>query len=72
MNAKCCDRCGEFYKSYQMKIHKSGYGYNKLKFTSEDFTYDAIYDLCPNCMYELQKWLKEGPLLAEEYKEEKE
>ncbi len=72
MDAKCCDRCGTFYKNYYMKLKKSGHGYNTLKITDEGSGYNITLDLCPNCMGEVQKWIKEGYLLMEQYKEDME
>ena len=54
MNAKKCDRCGALYEnnlSWKYSVLKDCYPYS-----------DQKIDLCNNCMYELEKWLKKGEL----------
>ena len=67
MDAKCCDRCGEFYKTYYMRLTKSGTGFNAIRLINESNS--QTFDLCPNCMSDLQKWLKEPGLIANENKD---
>ena len=59
MKAKKCDRCGELYEEYN---HKSPNKPNSIKTLSENvngnYCLVDIYDLCPECMEQLNQWLK--------------
>lgn len=52
MNAMMCDRCGKFYpitkcsdRIHIERVHE--YGFKTI-------------DLCPNCEWDLEEWLKQG------------
>lgn len=58
-DAKKCDRCGKFYDIYKpvdgVADTPCGFGFRFLdKWGS---LLPTRYDLCPNCMCELTKWL---------------
>lgn len=54
MDAKRCDRCGAFYDT------KYKWEYKVVKCDPHpDSIGISVVDLCHNCMYELEKWLKE-------------
>ena len=68
MKAKKCDRCGKLYEQYN---HKTSSRPNAVKTMNENMNgnyYAAdLYDLCPECMNQLNRWLKnekEGDLHA--------
>lgn len=52
MDAKKCDRCGALYdpvkKDYLFFVTKCNHPYP-----------DTVVDLCYNCSYDLEEWLKE-------------
>jgi hypothetical protein len=59
-NAKKCDRCGKLYELYDgCKVQKGGHSYNKVAFLRSWNDPCKEYDLCPECMELLIKWMKE-------------
>lgn len=52
-DAKKCDRCGKFYDAYEPINDASGFRF----INSWNGALQGIYDLCPDCMEELTKWL---------------
>ena len=52
--AKKCDRCGNFYDIYETDNHTAGFRFLDKWHNRSSQT---IYDLCPDCMEELTKWL---------------
>ena len=65
MRARKCDRCGHFYDHYQGdEMFKETGGANALRLIDryEDNTFFGmdIYDLCPECMQKLERFLKNG------------
>ncbi len=63
MNARKCDRCGQFYDLYDGRKVFSGRGYaNGLMLINEasngDYDRQKLYDLCPGCMEELMAFIK--------------
>lgn len=62
MNAKECDRCGRFYDEYNTKgYHTEPNTLMLIQEQEKDFPYcTKKYDLCPECMAELQEWLQKG------------
>lgn len=62
MNARKCDRCGKFYEKYGIKSGCSNKPNGILYATLyDDHTYysSKSFDLCPECMDELKKWISE-------------
>ena len=58
----CCDRCGMFYEYYEGgKAFKDTEKANAVCFIDidleRDFVNRQIYDLCPDCMKKLEKFL---------------
>lgn len=56
-----CDRCGRLYESYNTKNDSeniNGFIPINLDVRRKYFSHDTI-DLCPDCMKELQNWMKE-------------
>ena len=62
----CCDRCGMFYNYYEGgKTFKDTEKANAVTLTDifidmdleRDYSYRQIYDLCPDCMKALEKFL---------------
>ena len=62
----CCDRCGMFYNYYEGgKTFKDTEKANAVTLTDifidmdleRDYSYRQIYDLCPECMKKLEKFL---------------
>lgn len=51
MNAKKCDRCGEYYTPTKIQFL---YTVNKYNHPYPD----TEVDLCYNCSYELEKWIE--------------
>ena len=61
MNAKKCDRCGEFYEMY-IQDEKIPQNYHltiwdDLVDIGDDLNCED-YDICPECTTALQKWLE--------------
>lgn len=61
MNAKKCDRCGKFYDEYNTKSFNCDPNIVTLHQKLNDGICYLVkdYDLCPECMAELQEWLNE-------------
>ena len=63
MRARKCDRCGRFYDHYQGegKFIKTGQA-NAVqlidKYMDNTGSPKCLYDLCPDCMKKLEKFLK--------------
>ena len=62
MRAMKCDRCGKFYNYYEGgKTFKDTEKANAVIFidmdTERDYSARQIYDLCPDCMKELEIFL---------------
>lgn len=58
MNAKKCDRCGNFYEG-------DG-GYKKagdFRLIRNGYLHDDYIDLCPTCSCSLLEWFKHGKIL---------
>ena len=62
MNAKCCDRCGKFYRNATpegeeliLGTYTPGEDKPPVIEGREEF---EIIDLCPACYKQLYKWLK--------------
>lgn len=60
-SARKCDRCGKLYEYYD----KTDMGkINGMAFIVKDDTFGSYrvqdYDLCPDCMGELIKWIEVG------------
>lgn len=61
--ARKCDRCGKLYVPESRIIKEAGGRVNAIRLM--DISYRdgfnnsdrKLYDLCPDCLYELQKWL---------------
>jgi len=52
MNAKKCDRCGNYYE-------RKGFNNGDLIITKYNFlSPDEQYDLCDNCLCELKKFME--------------
>lgn len=60
MNAKKCDRCGKLYNLYghTEKGLKANGIITKCTLVYGDHCTVKHYDLCPVCMYKLNKWLR--------------
>ena len=58
MDAKKCDRCGEYYTNECININTESYG-SKIHFQPDDeaFYKEKNYDLCPVCTEKLQRFL---------------
>lgn len=59
MNARKCDRCGEFYEEYGVKFAGSepnGIFYAK-RYDDDSYFPSKWFNLCPECMDELKKWI---------------
>ena len=69
MNAKKCDRCKKYYDEYAGIHKRSEEGtvfqnyeipYNQLIINNHTYSKSVpkkCFDLCPDCMIELYKWL---------------
>lgn len=74
MRAKKCDRCGKFYEHYggQTKF-RLGEKANALHLIDRDldekYWSRKIYDLCPECMGEFEKFICGGAVSAAEKEE---
>lgn len=66
MNAKKCDRCGSYYEP-------TNEGNNALKIFNifSLVGMKITRDICPDCMDDLQKWLKQEATILCKYEEEK-
>ena len=65
MKARKCDRCGKFYEHYDGtktfgKSEKSNAAHLIDKDLNEKYWGRKVYDLCPDCMKELEAFLKGG------------
>ena len=65
MRAMKCDRCGKFYNYYEGgKTFKDTEKANAVvlidRDSERDYSSRKIYDLCPDCMKELEDFLKGG------------
>jgi hypothetical protein len=65
MKARKCDRCGKFYEHYDGaktfgKSEKANAAYLIDKDLNEKYWGHKIYDLCPDCMKELEAFLRGG------------
>lgn len=56
--SKICDRCGEFYRTYNEKEdEKNANGFMFLNLDKHEKYYaNKAYDLCPACMDSLYEW----------------
>ena len=55
--AKKCDRCGNYYDGYGKNKQADSIGkFNSQVITRSDC--DKRYDVCPACMKEFERWLK--------------
>lgn len=59
MDAKKCDRCRKFYDEYNIRSFDCDPNAVALYQKQNDGIYYIVkkYDLCPDCMAELQEWL---------------
>lgn len=58
MEAKKCDRCGNFYILMDKKAKIDGNILKYIKLVNNlEFTIKS-YDLCDDCVKDLQQWLK--------------
>lgn len=59
--ARKCDRCGKLYETYNTKNdEKKINGLMTLNIDDDRRYYShGIMDLCPECMEEFQRWIKE-------------
>ena len=62
MEARKCDRCGNFYDRYSYPTTQKGPYYHGNKLTIENEVYHnnhyiKSFDLCTNCMDELESFL---------------
>ena len=58
--ARKCDRCGKLYEDYDgCEVQEGGHRYNKLELLRGWNDACKTYDLCPECMKSLIKWIKE-------------
>ena len=64
MRARKCDRCGRFYDHYQGEIFEKTGRANALRlidrYENNTFISRNAYDLCPECMKELEEFLGIG------------
>lgn len=62
MKALKCDRCNKFYDTYKgKKLNDKGCHYNGMALARDnDYNYLSRkeYELCPDCMEELIKFIK--------------
>ena len=60
-DAKKCDRCGKLYDNYDgRKVQEGGNSYIKLALLRGWNDSFRQYDLCPECIKLLIKWIKEA------------
>lgn len=61
MNARKCDRCGKFYEEYGTEYESKESDTVLFVNTSSSITYTTQkeFNLCPECMDELKKWIGE-------------
>lgn len=52
MEAMKCDRCGEYYDKTDCDQHVNVY--------NSEFVRGRLFDLCPDCMGKLARWLRDG------------
>lgn len=59
--ARKCDRCGKLYEAYNTKNDETNInGFMTLNIADDRKYYShGIMDLCPECMEEFQRWIKE-------------
>lgn len=60
MNAKKCDRCGEFYSEYNTKSSEdkpNGFQFLNLDNCNKYYAHTG-HDLCPECCKSLIEWFK--------------
>lgn len=62
MNAKKCDRCGNYYQLvWETPIETLARTMASVMYTHQLLErIEACVDLCPNCTEELKTWLKGG------------
>ncbi len=58
MNAKKCDRCGALYVPYDFLKTGEAWRYSVVK-CCHPYP-DMTLDLCNNCLFDLEKWVKKG------------
>ena len=64
--AKKCDRCGKMYDQYNVKdseANPNGIRLLNIDGRQQCFSHKLI-DLCPDCMKQLQNWLKDSDMIA--------
>lgn len=64
--AKKCDRCGKMYDQYNVKdseANPNGIRLLNIDGRQQCFAHKLI-DLCPDCMKQLQNWLKDSDMIA--------
>lgn len=61
MNARKCDRCGEFYEEYATEYGSKESDTVLFVNTCSSITYitQKEFNLCKKCMSELKKWMGE-------------
>lgn len=59
MNARKCDRCGEFYDEYATECNSKESDTVLFVNTASSITYitQKEFNLCQKCMSELKKWM---------------
>ena len=63
--ARKCDRCGDYYTPESRIMKEAGGRVNAIRLMDIRYTEGMIdqqrkmYDLCPRCLYELERWLHE-------------
>ena len=61
MKAYKCDRCGKLYEYYDgIELVSGGYKFTIFSISNYFGIANEDYDLCPECMKSLIKWIKEG------------
>lgn len=71
MRARKCDRCGKYYEHYEGQTQfRSGEKANALLLIDRDLDEKSwsrrAYDLCPECMKMLERFVRGGAVSAAE------
>lgn len=67
-----CDRCGSYFEVSHRLVHNGAHNCLNIHYRngSGERSYGSYYDLCPDCMSDLESWLEMKSLIVRQLEDE--